>query len=77
MFMQQSPKEMKIKKQLYEENEIREYWIIDPEHEFALQFHLTDEGAYSPPSIVVKEDLLYSVVFSDLKIKLEEVFVED
>jgi hypothetical protein len=62
---------------LYEENEIREYWILDPEREFALQFYLTDAGVYSPPALVMKEDSLESVVFPDLKVNLEEVFVGD
>jgi Uma2 family endonuclease len=69
-----SSKEMKIKKQLYEESEIREYWIFDPERECAFQFHLTDAGIYSPATIYVKEDILNCVIFPDLNIHLEEVF---
>lgn len=69
-----SSKEMKTKKLLYEENGIREYWIIDPEHENAFQFHLTDEGVYSPASIYVNDDTFNSVIFPDLTIDLNEVF---
>ena len=69
-----SAKEMKTKKLLYEENEIREYWIFDPEHENVFQFHLTDAGVYSPATIYVKDDALECVIFPDLKIQLEEVF---
>lgn len=69
-----STKEMKIKKQLYEENEIREYWIIDPDHECAFQFFLTDAGVYSPVTIYVKEDTLRCAIFPALEISLEEVF---
>lgn len=72
-----STKEMKIKKQLYEESGIREYWILDPEHEYALQFHLTEAGVYSPATICVKEEVLISVVFPDLNVPLEEIFVGD
>lgn len=72
-----STKEMKIKKQLYEESGIREYWILDPEHECAFQFHLTEAGAYSPATIYVKEDAVNCVVFPDLKVPLEEIFVGD
>ena len=72
-----SVKEMKIKKQLYEENEIREYWIFDPEHGYAFQFHLTKAGVYSPANIYVKDDILESVIFPDLKINLDEVFQFD
>lgn len=69
-----STKEMKLKKQLYEENEIREYWIFDPEHGYAFQFHLTDAAIYSPATIYVKEEMLTSVIFPDLHINLDEVF---
>lgn len=69
-----STKEMKTKKQLYEENEIREYWIVDPERECAFQFHLTESGVYSPATIYVKEDVLECVIFPDLKVALEDIF---
>jgi Uma2 family endonuclease len=69
-----STKEMKTKKQLYEENEIREYWIVDPERECAFQFHLTELGVYSPATIYVKEEVLECVIFPDLKVALEDIF---
>jgi len=43
-----SSKEMKIRKLLYGESGVREYWIIDPDHETVHQFHLTDTELYSP-----------------------------
>lgn len=69
-----STKEMKTKKLLYEENEIREYWIFDPERETVHQFHLTEANVYSPASIYVKDETLDCVIFPDLKIPLEEIF---
>ena len=71
-----SIKEMKIKKLLYEENGVREYWIIDPEHAAAFQFHLTEADVYSPATIYVSDDTLTSVIFPDLTIPLAEVFAE-
>lgn len=69
-----SSKEMKTKKLLYEENVIQEYWIIDPEHENAFQFHLTDEGVYSFATIYVNDDTFNSVIFPGLMIDLNEIF---
>jgi Uma2 family endonuclease len=69
-----SSKEMKLKKSLYEENGIREYWIIDPDHENAFQFHLLESGVYSPATIYVNDDILECVIFPDLKIDLNDVF---
>ena len=70
-----STKEMKIKKDLYEENQIREYWILDPEREWVFQFHLTEANVYSPATIYVKEEMLTSVIFPDLSFELESIFV--
>jgi Uma2 family endonuclease len=72
-----SLKEMKTKKLLYEENDILEYWIFDPEHETVFQFHLTESGVYSPATIYVNEDILDCIIFPDLKINLKEVFKFD
>jgi len=69
-----SSKEMKLKKSLYEENGIREYWIIDPDHENAFQFHLLESGVYSPATIYVDDEILDCVIFPDLKIDLKEIF---
>lgn len=69
-----SSKEMKTKKLLYEENSIHEYWIIDPEHENAFQFHLTEQGIYSLPTIYVNDDTFNSVIFPSLTIDLNEIF---
>lgn len=71
-----SAKEMKIKKSLYEENGVREYWIIDPEHTIAFQFHLTEADVYSPATIYVSDETLTSVIFPALTIPMAEVFVE-
>lgn len=69
-----SAKEMRTKKQLYEESQIREYLIFDPERETVHQFFLTESGLYSPPNIYINEDILACAIFPELKINLQEVF---
>lgn len=69
-----SSKEMKLKKLLYEESGVREYWIIDPEHETAFQFHLIEAVAYSPATIYASDDVLNCVIFPGLTVSLTEVF---
>jgi Uma2 family endonuclease len=72
-----SAKEMKIKKLLYEENAVREYWIVDPDHETVFQFHLTDTELYSPATIYASDDLLQSVVFPDFTVELTPIFANN
>lgn len=69
-----SNKEMKTKKLLYEENEVREYWIFDPEHQTVFQFSLTVQGVYSPATIYVSDEVLHCVIFPELRVDLKEVF---
>ena len=69
-----SKKEMRTKKELYEENDVKEYWIIDPTHETLLQYSLQDNGIYTPPLIFVNDETVQSSVFPTLEIDLSELF---
>ena len=69
-----SKKEMRTKKELYEENEVKEYWIIDPTHETLLQYSLQDNGTYTPPQIFVHDETVQSTVFPTLQIELSLIF---
>ncbi len=70
-----SKKEMRTKKSLYEENGIREYWIIDPERETVHQFVLDDNGLYSRTMIYVSEEIVYCAIFEELQVPLDTLFV--
>lgn len=71
-----SSKEMKIKKELYEENKVREYWIIDPERENVILYALQPDGKYTQPKIIVSEDIIASTVFPELQFNLSALFDE-
>ena len=68
-----SSKEMKTKKQLYEENKVKEYWILDPEHETLILYAL-EKNTYSPPKIFVSEDTIVSTAFPNLSLSLANLF---
>jgi Uma2 family endonuclease len=69
-----SKKEMRTKKELYEENEVKEYWIIDPTHETLFQYCLQENSLYAPPLILVNDETVQSSVFPTLTIDLMELF---
>jgi Uma2 family endonuclease len=70
-----SKKEMRIKKQLYEDNQIREYWIIDPDRETVFQFVLGENDLYNPPLIYVSEEIVNCAIFEEFKVELDNIFV--
>ena len=69
-----SKKEMRTKKALYEENEVKEYWIIDPTHETLLQYTLQDNGTYTAPQIFMNDEIVQSSTFDNLKVNLADIF---
>ena len=69
-----SIKEMKLKRELYEENGVREYWIIDPIHEHIIRYSLLEEGQFSSPEIILANDRFKSSAFPYLTLDLAEVF---
>lgn len=68
-----SKKEMRIKKNLYEENGVREYWVIDPEHETLIQYVLIGK-TFASPQIFVSDDKIQSAIFPNLHFILAEIF---
>lgn len=69
-----SKKEMRTKKNLYEENGVREYWVIDPLRETLVQYVLQGDEQYGPPQIFVSDDSVQSAIFPTLQVPLAEVF---
>lgn len=69
-----SKREMKQKIQIYEEADVQEYWIVDPNQESVLVNVLKD-GKYHTLNPVL-DDFVPSVKFPDLKIHTDDIFEE-
>lgn len=69
-----SSREMRIKKDLYAEAGVREYWIIDTTHETLLRYSLEENDVYSLPSLFVNDEVVPSIIFPTFNIALAEIF---
>ncbi len=67
-----SKKQMKSKFTLYQEEGVREYWIVDPERE--LVFVYVADNKKFKPTIPIADDYVYSTIFPDFKIHTSDLF---
>jgi Uma2 family endonuclease len=70
-----SKKEMVNKYNLYEENGVREYWIVAPDFEMVTHLVLQKNGKYAPPQYFFSDDSMPSAIFPDLIIDLSKVLL--
>ncbi len=68
-----SNKEMKFKFDLYEEAEVLEYWIVNPENK-TIFIYILKEGKFIGMHPLIEEDTIQSPLFPQLDFKLEEIF---
>ena len=67
-------KEMREKLRIYQDAGIPEYWLIDPEHEFILLYHLDELGKYNSSLPFVEDDIIKSKVLNGFELDVKEVF---
>ena len=68
-----SKKDLKDKKDLYEENGVEEYWVVHPTEATLMQFVLENK-TYKMIDIFTQDDIVKSVVLKDFELDLNEVF---
>jgi Uma2 family endonuclease len=68
-----SKKEMDIKFDLYEENGVKEYWIVEPFQKSILIYTLQNDK-YIGLKPIAEEGLVHSPLFPELSFNVEEIF---
>jgi Uma2 family endonuclease len=69
-------KEMKDKYEVYEENGVREYWIVHPNDKYILKYILDEKGKYTLGQHYFGEEIVESTVIPRLKIQVNDIFEE-
>jgi Uma2 family endonuclease len=67
-------KDSKTKYDLYEENGVKEYWLIFPSDQAIQQFVLNEESQQYQLSNIYTDEKASSYLFPDLEIDLEQLF---
>ena len=68
-----SKKEMGIKFDLYEENGVKEYWIVEPAEKMILIYTLQNEK-YIGLKPLIEDDIIKSPLFPELNFDVREIF---
>jgi Uma2 family endonuclease len=67
-------RDMKTKRDLYEKHGIREYWIIHPHDRIAMVYLLDADRRYGKAAVYEQDDMMESVIFAGLSIRLSDLF---
>ena len=68
-----SKKELKTKFELYQENGVQEYWVVEPIEQSVHQFILVDKK-FELVKIYFNDDKIESKLFKNLKFALSDIF---
>jgi len=72
-----SSREMKLKKDLYSESGVREYWIVDPIRETVYRYNPDSDRDFGRPLIFVGNESMPSLIFPDFTLSLADLFLDN
>ncbi|WP_028663879.1 Uma2 family endonuclease [Runella zeae] len=67
-------KEMSDKFQVYEENGVKEYWLVEPNDNVIIVYVLNEEGKYVGLHPYTENDIIRSSVIPNLEISVSKIF---
>ena len=67
-------RDRKVKRNLYEKHNVKEYWIVDPNAMVTEVYLLNEDNKYGKPNVYTKKDEILVDTLSDLKIDLDQIF---
>ncbi|MCI5208975.1 MAG: Uma2 family endonuclease [Candidatus Electrothrix sp. ATG2] len=70
-------KDLKVKRQLYEQHEVKEYWLLHPTDRIAMLYTLNKDGQYKKAQILDRDDILTSAQFDQLQVELASIFIDE
>ncbi|MCI5120453.1 MAG: Uma2 family endonuclease [Candidatus Electrothrix sp. AUS4] len=67
-------KDLKVKRNLYEQHRVKEYWLFHPTDRTVMVYRLGPNNEYGKAEVFTKDDLLHSRLCADLEIELAAIF---
>ena len=67
---------MKSKFEVYEENGVKEYWLVEPANEVVIVYVLNEQGKYIGLPPFTAGDTISSQVFPEFHLRVEDIFQE-
>ena len=67
-------REMKDKYEIYEENGVKEYWLVEPNDRIVLVYVLNEQGRYVGLKPFTETEILTSITIKDFAVPVSEIF---
>lgn len=71
-----SKKDLNEKYQLYQEQRVKEYWVVHPVEQTLLVYTLNEKGKYMAGKLMTRGDVVTTSIFKDFVLPLDQVFEE-